>query len=403
MRVLFLTHRLPYAPNRGDRLRAWHLLGQLRAEGCETHLVSLVHDAEEAQRTGDLSGLAASVRVARVHRYARLADACGALARSVPLTHALLHSPEMVARLESAVWEARPDVVLAFCSSMARYALEPPLLGLPLVIDMVDADSAKWEQLRARRAWPLSWVYRREARLLGAFEARAMRAAYATFSVNERERRLLATMAADARIEVLPVGVDTDGFRPEDPPRESPTVVFAGVMDYAPNVEGAVWLAQDVWPLLRVACPEVRLEVVGASPTRAVRNLHAPARGVTVTGTVPDVRPYLWRAAVAAAPLHMARGVQTKVLEAVAAGLPCVVTTAVWGGLPDEVRPACVVADTPRAFADALLALLAKTPAERRALAGTADLAPLRWAAQLTRLVPILREAAAGSVPGVGG
>jgi len=394
VRVLFLTHRLPYAPNRGDRLRARHILAHLRANGRETHLVSLVHDAEEARRVGDLADLAASVRVARVTASHRLVSAASGLATSTPLTHALLHSREMGQQVESVMRESPPDVVLAYCSSMARYALEPPLAGLPLVIDMVDADSAKWDQLATKRPWPLSWVYAREARLLGAFEAVAMRAAHATTAVNARERSLLAALAPDARIAVVPNGVDLEAFRPHAPPADTPVVVFTGVMNYAPNTEGATWLARHVWPLVKATRPDARLALVGANPTRAVRKLDSRALGITVTGSVPDVRPYLWQAAIAAAPVHTARGVQNKVLEALAAGLPCVVTTPVWEGLPDEVRPACLVADTPLAFADALVSLLAHAPESRRALGAKADLAPLGWKSRLGALIPLLDAAA---------
>ena len=395
VRVLFLTHRVPFAPNRGDRLRAWHILAHLRAEGCETHLVSLAHDRAEAQRSGDLGDLTASVRVAPLGAAHRAASVASAFMTDSPLTHALLHSRDTAQQIESAVRQRPPDVVLAYCSSMARYALELPLAGRPLVIDMVDADSAKWADLADQRPWPFSWVYAREARLLGAFEARAMRAAHATLAVNERERRLLADLAPGVRIEVVPNGVDLERFPSEEPPAERAHVVFTGVMDYAPNAEGAAWLGRLVWPLVRAARPEAHLEIVGANPSRAVRSLHSPGLGITVTGTVPDVRPHLWGSAVAAAPLHTARGVQNKVLEAVAAGLPCVCTTAVWDGLPDEVRPACTVADTSRAFAEALLGLLALRAVERRAIANRTDLAPLRWESRLARLVPILREAAA--------
>ena len=394
VRVLFLTHRLPFAPNRGDRLRAWHILAHLRAEGCETHVVSLAHDRAEAQRSGDLGGLTASVRVAPLGVAHRAVSVASAFMTDTPLTHALLHSRNTTRQIASAVGQHAPDVVLAYCSSMARYALEPPLAGRPLVIDMVDADSAKWADLGDKRPWPLSWVYAREARLLGAFEAVAMRTAGATLAVNERERQMLADLAPDARIEVVPNGVDLERFLPEGPPAARAQVVFTGVMDYAPNVEGALWLGQHVWPLVRATRPDARLEIVGANPARAVRSLHAPGFGIEVTGTVPDVRPHVWGSAVAAAPLHTARGVQNKVLEAVAAGLPCVVTTAVWEGLPDEVRPACTLADTPQAFADAVLGLLAMTPPERRAIANRANLAQLRWQARLATLVPILREAA---------
>jgi glycosyltransferase involved in cell wall biosynthesis len=170
--------------------------------------------------------------------------------------------------------------------------------------------------------------------------------------------------------------------------------VFCGMMNYAPNEQGTAWLASEVWPLVRVKRPAARLVIVGANPTRRLRDLADRDRSVVVTGSVPDVRPYLWAGAVAAAPLHVARGVQNKVLEAVAAGLPAVVTTAVAGGLPAEVLPACDVADTPVPFANALVTLLGLPPQARRARAGAASLELMTWESRLAPMIAAIEALA---------
>lgn len=441
MNVLFLTHRLPYAPNRGDRIRAWHMLHAL-ARRHEITLISLAHDAAETRHAADLASVTRETIVARVPKRANLLRSGLALPTGLPLTHVLLHSRDIQPALERIVTDRAPDVVLAYCSSMARYALERPLEGLPLVIDMVDADSAKWDALAKVSRWPLSWLYGREARCLARFEALAMTRAHATLVVNEREREALAEVCrrfggareprygrtegyggakappytrtgrrhggakapytgqlghgerADPRIEVVPNGIDVATFAPTGPPAEQPSVVFCGVMDYAPNETGAVWLAREVWPRVRQAEPRATLTIVGARPTARVQALATADASVTVTGAVDDVRPYLWSGAVAAAPLHTARGIQNKVLEAVAAGLPAVVTTAVQAGLPAGVLPACRTADAPADFADAIVALLRTTATERRTLARSANLAGLTWEACLAPLEGILEEAA---------
>jgi glycosyltransferase involved in cell wall biosynthesis len=295
--------------------------------------------------------------------------------------------------------EQHPDVVLAFCSGMARFALEPPLSDIPCVIDLVDADSMKWADLAAKAIGPMSWIYRREARLLSRFEAQAVRRAFATAVVNDRERVALIGIAAGARIDVVENGVDCDHLRPPSGPSSAANVVFCGVMDYPPNVEGAVWLAEQVWPLVTRSCREARLTLVGSNPTAAVRRLTSARRKIDVTGDVVDVRPYLWNAAVAAAPLHVARGVQNKVLEAIAAGLPPVVTSAVAGGLPSEVLAGCAVADTPEEFADAIVSRLRLSPQARRALVACVDLSSLSWSRRLAPLVDLLRSAAKGVRP----
>ncbi len=394
MRILFLTQRLPYAPNRGDRIRALQELRFL-ARRHEVTVVSLAHDAEEASHAGDLDSVAAETVVARIPHLRNRGRALLALPGRRPLTHVLLDSPAMRPALERLVRDRPPDVVLAFCSSMARFALAPPLDTTPTVIDMVDVDSAKWADLSRHAAPPMRWIYAREARLLGAFETRAVGLARSTFVVNARERDALAALGAGKPVHVIENGIDLAYYTPAGPVPRSRTVVFCGVMDYAPNEAGAVWLARDVWPHVRQAVPDAALALVGARPTARVQALESAEQGILVTGPVPDVRPHLWGAAVAAAPLQVARGVQNKVLEAVAAGLPTVVTPAVHQGLPGEVLPACVLADDAAAFAAAIVRLLRSTSSERRALVERCTMTDLGWETKLRPLDDLIEQAAA--------
>ena len=392
MRVLFLAHRVPYAPNRGDRIRAYHTLRYLKTREIPVCLVALAHDDEELALGTGLSSLADAVHVARVPRLRNLARAGLRLATDEPLTHVLLDSPDLPGVLAAVRRDWQPDLVFAYCSGMARFAMAPPLDDLPFVLDMVDVDSFKWESL-GRGAWsPRRWVYRREARTLGRFESKACGAARATLVVSARERDALRRLDPALDAVVLPNGVDVEAFRNPDPPSRGREVVFTGVFNYQPNEEGALWLIDDVWPLVRERMPDARLTLVGAGPGAGLRR-RAEGAGVTVTGGVPDVRPYLWRAAVAAAPLRTAQGLQNKVLEAVAAGLPAVVTDAVAGGLPGAVRPACSVASDAAAFADAIGRLLAASPESRRQRAAQADLSTLAWETCLEPLAGILQHA----------
>jgi glycosyltransferase involved in cell wall biosynthesis len=171
--------------------------------------------------------------------------------------------------------------------------------------------------------------------------------------------------------------------------------VFTGIMDYAPNVEAATWFSKEVWPLVRARAPEAEFLIVGARPTAAVRRLSEEA-GVTVTGSVDDVRPYLWRSTVAIAPLFAARGQQNKVLEAVAAGLPIVTTPVVAEGLPACVLPACTVISTPQEFVEAVVDLLESPDVERQRRVARADLSGFTCASQLQPLTDILKKAIEG-------
>ncbi len=391
MKILALTHRLPWAPNRGDRIRAYHLLHALKARH-DVHLLSLVHDDEEQSHVDDVRAWLSGVSVVRVHRARALAGAALALPTSTPLTFALLDAPALSPELHASVARVAPDVVFAYCSGMGRLLTDPIVVALPSIIDMVDMDSAKWLALGATTRGPLGWVYAREARLLSRAEVVQMRLARATTVVNEREAQTARALAPGADIRVVQNGVDVGGFAPPGGPAAARQVVFCGVMSYQPNAETAHWLAEHVWPRVRARHADARLALVGSDPSASLRKLEASDPSVVVTGHVADVRPWLWESAVAAAPIRTARGIQNKVLEAIAAGLPCVISRAVAVGLPAEVTPACDVVDDEESCADRICTLLALTPDQRRARARTAALEGLGWAARLQPMMELFAE-----------
>lgn len=391
MRVLYLTHRLPYAPNRGDRIRSFHTL-RLLCERHEVDVFSLVHDDEEASHVPDVERMASSVTTSRVRSTVAAAPrALIAFATATPLTHVLLDGPGVQHSLRSVVERRRPDVVLAFCSGMVRFAMSEPLLGIPTVLDLVDVDSEKWRALASGLSLK-SPIYRHEARTLATFETRAIRAARTTVVVNERERDLLLDRGIGDTVLVAPNGVDVDAFRrPADAGGRSKAVVFTAVFSYEPNAAAAVWLIRDVWPRVRAAVPDARLSLVGADPPQRMRELAAQDASVEVTGTVTDVRPYLWTSSVAVAPLRVARGVQNKVLEAAAAGLPVVTTSQVMAGLPEGIREGAIQADTEREFSAAVIDLLSGSrpvkPVEPHRFES------LRWPARLSPLMQAVSDA----------
>jgi sugar transferase (PEP-CTERM/EpsH1 system associated) len=392
MKVLFLTHRLPYPPNRGDRLRAYHLIRTLSRE-MQVDLISLVHDRAELEGVQPLQELGLRVTPVPVPYYANRLSAAAALAGRTPLTHVLLDSPDIGAAIGRAANE-KPDVVFAYCSGMAKFAVRPPLEELPLVLDLVDLDSNKWLDLSRESRFPLGWIYRREALRLGAFEQLAVARAGVSLVVNDRERDAVRRVCPGAHLQVLPNGVDLESLRPGSPPAPGQRVVFCGVMNYQPNEDGVRWFAREVWPRVRASCTTATFTIVGSNPAAAIRNLASPSSGIEVTGRVEDVKPHLWNAAVSVAPLHVARGIQNKVLEAVAAGLPTVVTPSVFEGLPDEVRAACRVAGNAEEFAAGTIALLRMTAADRRTLAGQAACQALSWDRQMAALPALVRDVA---------
>ena len=390
MRILFLTHRLPYAPNRGDRIRAYHLLRTL-ATFSQVTLFSLVHDDDEASHVGDLSAWTDAVHVARVPVWRNRLLAAPALLTGRPMTHVLLDAPGLVRQVGNVAETVSPDVVFAYCSGMARLATAPQLDRRPLVHDMVDVDSAKWAALADRTSGPLAAVYRREARVLGRFEHQVTERARLTLVVNDREHATLDAIAPGTRIETLENGVDVDYFSPSGPPVQTPTAVFTGILNYAPNEDAAYWLLRDIWPRVLGQLPSARVTIVGAGASQALIAEAAKVQGASVTGAVADVRPYLHQAAISVAPLRTARGLQNKVLEALAAGLPVVTTSAVAEGLPPQVLGGCRVADDADSMAGAILTLFRQSADNRRMLASRAGVDRLSWQRQLARLPDLLR------------
>jgi sugar transferase (PEP-CTERM/EpsH1 system associated) len=390
MRVLFLTQRVPFAPNRGDRIRAFHML-QAMSTFASVSVFCFAHDAgeEAAARTVPFADHVVAVPVPRVRNLVR---GVFQLATRKPLTHVLLDAPGARAALEALIGRAKPDVVLAFCSSMSRFLFEPPLNRFGRVIDFVDVDSAKWREMAAQTRRPMRWIYEREARTLGRFEASSAAAVQAALVCSDRERDTLELMAPGAPIHVIENGVDLAAFHPREPPAVSATVVFCGVMNYEPNRQGILWFAREIWPHIRAARPDARLVVVGSDPTPDVLALSGH-EAIEVVGRVPAVQPYLWASAVSIAPLLLARGIQNKVLEALAAGLPVVTTPNVWEGLPAEARDGCISAAEPAEFAAAVVRLLALPADLRRSIPLACRLDVLTWAHRLSELHGILETA----------
>jgi sugar transferase (PEP-CTERM/EpsH1 system associated) len=335
--VLYLAHRLPFPPDKGDKVRTHHLLRHL-AQRHRVLLGTFYDDPADARHVPQLrqwcaDALALPLTPGQKHR-----RALAALARGEALTTACYRDPAMQPWLSKLAQREQIDAVLVSSSAMAPYALAQPW---PLLMDFIDVDSAKWAAYAEQTRGPMRWLYRREHRLLAAFEQQVAQQARCSFFVTPLEMALFQVQAQRqttldgvrpaAALQVLGNGVDTDYFSP-DPARASPydtdewPLVFTGTMDYLPNVDAVLWFCQQVLPALRRQWPQLRLSIVGRNPVRQVRQLAGAA--VRVTGEVPDVRPWLQHARAAVAPLRIARGMPNKVLEAMAMACPVVVSPA---------------------------------------------------------------------------
>lgn len=389
--ILFLAHRLPWPPDKGDKIRSFHLLRHL-ASRHRVRLGAFVDDPADRDAAGDLSGLCAELFLRPLDRTRLVRRALSGLVAGEPLSVAVYADPAMQVWVRERLRSC--DLALAFSGQTARFLLDPPT-SVPWLLDLVDCDSEKWRALAGTGRGAKRRLYTREADRLLGFERRAVAAASRTFLVTRAEADLLIERAPEVRdrVAVLENGVDSDFFAPEragsDPWGEPgpPRLVFTGVMDYAPNVQAVRWFATEVVPRLRRTIGRVRLAIVGARPSRSVERLADPP-DLLVTGRVPDVRPWIGHADLAVAPLRIARGVQNKVLEAMAMAKPVVASPAAAAGLHAEPGGDFLVADGPHATVEAIVGLL-REPDRARAV-GAAGRAYVRrrhdWSATLAPL-----------------
>jgi sugar transferase (PEP-CTERM/EpsH1 system associated) len=271
----------------------------------------------------------------------------------------------MQAHVQSLARDRRIERVFVFSSTMAQYV--ESLTDATRVLDMCDVDSDKWSQYAQRHRWPLSWIYRREGELLGKSEREYARIFDATLLASNNETEYLRKAAPESahKVHAMRNGVDVDFF---DPARDYATpfaadhepIVFTGAMDYWANADAVTWFAQEVLPKIVQRRPAVRFYIVGSNPNEAVRRL-AELPAVTVTGSVPDVRPYVRHARAIVVPLRVARGIQNKVLEALAMARPLVASKAALEGLDHRPVPTVTLADVPEDFASAVIATLERS------------------------------------------
>ncbi|MDZ7752498.1 MAG: TIGR03087 family PEP-CTERM/XrtA system glycosyltransferase [Gammaproteobacteria bacterium] len=319
--LLYLVHRIPYPPNKGDKVRSYHLLKHLAAH-YEVHLGTFVDEPRDWTHIPILEGLCADVHAEPLHPARARVRSLAGLVTGQALTLPYYWNRGMSSWVQRAIDNAGIRRAVVFSSAMAQYLPDKP--DLRRVVDFVDVDSDKWRQYADKKRWPMNWVYRRESRELLKFERRTAETVDASAFVSEEEAALFRNLTGltASRIHAVHNGVDFEFFDPGlDYPNpysgDGPVMVFTGAMDYWPNVDAAKWFATEILPRVRASRGTAEFYIVGARPTDEVMAL-IQIPGVTVTGTVDDMRPYLARAALAVAPLRIARGIQNKVLEALA-------------------------------------------------------------------------------------
>ncbi len=393
--ILYLVHRLPYPPNKGDKVRSYNLLKHLLKQH-RVFLGTFIDAPEDAVHIDQLKEWCAGLHVSHLNpRIAKIRSLNGLLAAE-PLTLRYFRDAKLQSWVDEVCRQEKIEAIVVFSSAMAQYIEDKR--RIPLIVDFVDVDSAKWAQYAPKHRWPLSWIYRREGELLLNYERQLASRAARSFFVTDAEVELFRKLAPECgiRVEAMSNGVDSDYFSPA-PDRASPypafgrTLVFTGAMDYWPNIDAVIWFAGEVLPPLLARFPDLRFYIVGRTPAPEVQAL--AGEHVIVTGTVDDVRPYLQYADIVVAPLRVARGIQNKILEAMAMERPVVATSECAAPINARIETELLLAGSVEDFVATILDALSNPDGmtELGKAAREMVVARYSWEAHLKGIDPYLR------------
>jgi sugar transferase (PEP-CTERM/EpsH1 system associated) len=442
VKILYLSHRIPYPPNKGDKIRSFNTIKHL-ARSHEVHLACLADDPGDLAYERNLMEYCARVCVVpiSIKSIASRLKALVALAGRKPLSVACFYSSALQKTIDAWLSSYDYDAVICYSSCMPEYLFRSPSfqcaastdantphrfgkarnfsqkvvsLSAPLstnvqstgcrprlIMDFCDVDSDKWVQYSHEASLPFSAIYRTEGKRLLDYEKRVNQVFDHSIFISRHEAGLFSRLCPEARdLAAISNGVDHEYFSPQPPlagmhatshHTNRPTLLFTGAMDYHANVDGMAWFCRQVLPLIRSKHPEVELQIVGRNPHARVKDLHGK-NGVTVVGAVDDIRPYYQTATVCVIPLRLARGVQNKVLEAMSMAKATVSTSKAVEGIEAQHEAHVLVGDTPHTFADAVLRLLsdrdARTELGKRAREFVVQ--QYDWTANLRKLDALL-------------
>jgi len=392
-RILHVTHRVPFPPDRGDRIRTWNILKFLAARA-DVDLACLADEPVEPSTMDELRRTVRRVAVvphADARRYIRGAASllCGQT-----VTEGLFRCGALTRIIRAWNQDTIYNAAIASSSGIASYILPPNVTTRGQVwVDLIDVDSQKWLDYSAASRWPMSAVYQTEGQRLRALESRLADEVDRLLVVTDAERQLFHSFHPAAPVQAIGNGVDTEFFGPGSTTVQPHNCVFVGVMDYKPNVDAVCWFVSEVWPEIRSRFSDATFNIVGKSPAPEVTAL-AEVDGVTVTGPVPDVRPWLHQATCVVVPLRIARGVQNKVLEAMACARPVICSPAPLQGLAVEPGLQLLKAETAEEWLDSVTTVFEDTGrAEELGVAANAWVQTHhRWESCLQDVCVLLQE-----------
>jgi sugar transferase (PEP-CTERM/EpsH1 system associated) len=364
MRILFLTHRIPYPPNKGDKIRSYNTL-QYLAKHHEVYLGSLIDEQSDLQYVAQLESQVKEFVFDTIQPQIKKICCLRSFLKTESISVCYFYSSRLQKKIDALFERIDFDVLFCFSSPMAEYYFRSThknrrVKPLIRIMDLIDVDSYKWTQYAEQSSGLKRLIYCHEARYLSQYEHRIAETFDHLLVVSEQEKNIFLRGLAATNLSVVTNGVDLDFFNPHHPQRQQtqkPTLVFTGVMDYWPNIEGVQWFVERIFPRIRAAVPATALYIVGSRPTTEIKRLEH-IEGIVVTGFVEDVRDYLAAADVCVVPLRIARGIQNKILEAMAMGKPVVTTSQAFEGINAVSGEEIISADDEEMFAAAVIDLL---------------------------------------------
>ena len=400
--LLFLSQRIPYPPTKGEKIRAWQILNHLR-KTYDVHLGSLIDDPLDQAHAETVRSICSDAHFATIDRRRAKLTCLRGLLTGEPLSVTFYRDRGLSGWVERVLTTVRPEVVFICSSNMAPYVLKAGYRGRICLVDLVDVDSAKWRDYAKRGRMPMRWLHNREWRETARLERKIAHSCDWSTLVSPAEAQLFTELVPDCaqKIKAISNGVDHQFFDPASPAAAPFDItrsnyVFTGTMDYPPNVDAVTWFVDAMLPLVRHADPGAQFHIVGSAPALAVQAL-ARTSGVFVTGRVPDVRPYLRHATAAIAPMRIARGIQNKVLEAMAMARPVVVTPEALEGIDAIAGEEVILAKDPQSFAAGCILAAGVEGTAIGLAARRRVLADYVWAERLRGFDALLRPASCGS------
>lgn len=356
MKILFLSQRVPYPPNKGDKLRSFNEIKFL-SQNHHISLVCLTNSDKEIEYTEELRSYCQSIEVVCLSTLRSKTQALFALCSATPLTTSYFFSHALKAIIDRKLQDESYDIIFVYCSSMAQYVEH--VGHIPKVIDFVDVDSEKWSQYAKYSQFPKKNLYQLESRRLRKYESLLTESFQHCFFVSEKESEDFKKLVCQCPT-ITPIlnGVDCGMFKPVPGPYDPNSLVFTGAMDYFANIEAVLYFVRSILPLVQKAMPDVTFYVVGSNPAPEICMLAKSHPNVVVTGYVDSVQPYVVHSAVFVAPMRIARGVQNKILEAMAMGVPVVTTTLGYEGISATPGIDIFIEDMPDRFAHKVIELM---------------------------------------------